>query len=510
MKTRKILSIVLAFVLMLAIAVPMTAFAATNDGTITITNTHPNTTIAGKTYTAYLLLDVVQNGTSYAYSIPDEYKSNTTLVSLLDQLLDDPSQSEVEALAPQLKAQLAGLTVNKSVTVGNDAETATITALRYGYYMVLGGVDATEEAGGGSLIASIALTTVSKDAIVNPKADAPSLGGDEGDSGKMVSNDNGTSWDTNADAKIGDIVKFKVQSHVPEIHYAYTSYTFKFVDVMDAGLTFSGDTSVSVTIGGGAALTLGDDYTVDGLGTAASPLVIDLSDCIMAQHTGDLIVVEYTAMLNENASVVAANKNSVTLKYSNDPYCDDEGGTLDPPEGETPPEITKVYTTDINIYKTNNDGTSPVALLGAGFTLTQGVEKIKFMEVGTGTGVYRVAKTGETGFVTEVFSPASGKIQLKGLDHGTYVLEETTVPTIPYNFNKAADTTIEITYSNCVFTKTPNGEINVRNKSGSQLPGTGGIGEMLFVIIGLAVIALFGTGYVVYRKKSALSGLKSK
>ena len=518
MKSRKILSLVLALVLLLAFAVPMTALAAD----ITIDNNHPNVSINGKTYTAYKLLDVEKTPGStdtYVYTIPAEY-TDAALKALLQQIIDQQAFASnlgaVKALAIQILGTYESTLIKEDVEV--TGQTGVIEDLDPGYYIVTGHATAPTAQ---EIVAAITLTTITQNAIIHPKADAPKLGGDgtEADQGKLVSNDNGANWALNVDAEIGDTVKYKIQSHVPDMN-GYSSYIFRFEDVIDLGLTYTGNLTVTV---GTTPVTASCLVTAPTAGTPGGNLIVDLSDIIKNQTVGALIVVEYTARLNENALIDTANDNTVKLKYSNNPHWNDPNHPdVDPdfkpgepnqiePEGETPPAVAKVYTTDINIYKTNNNGGTSVALAGAGFTLTRNGTVVDFVldkAAGDETepNVYRVAESTET--PVGIVSPESGLIQLKGLDRGTYVLEETTVPT---GFNKAADQTITIGYANCAFTKTPDlTTINVQNKSGLELPETGGMGEMLFIIAGLVVVAIFGVGYMVYRKRSTLSALNGK
>ena len=51
-------------------------------------------------------------------------------------------------------------------------------------------------------------------------------------------------------------------------------------------------------------------------------------------------------------------------------------------------------------------------------------------------------------------------------------------------------------------------EYQIVNESGTLLPGTGGMGEALIIIGGLAIIAVFAGAIVVYRKRRALNAVK--
>ena len=94
-------------------------------------------------------------------------------------------------------------------------------------------------------------------------------------------------------------------------------------------------------------------------------------------------------------------------------------------------------------------------------------------------------------------TPASGNINLIGLDAGTYYLEETKAPT---GYNKLTDpitvvidrgtlptvvgSTVSCTVKYNGTEATDNKTVRVFNNAGTTLPSTGGIGTTLFYVIG--------------------------
>jgi LPXTG-motif cell wall-anchored protein len=107
-----------------------------------------------------------------------------------------------------------------------------------------------------------------------------------------------------------------------------------------------------------------------------------------------------------------------------------------------------------------------------------------------------------------LISPESGGIYLVGLDAGTYYLVETKAPA---GYNKLENPIVVLithTDGNGNYTVTVNGElqnpriVNVQNNAGTLLPSTGGIGNTIFTITGLSIMAAAVVLFLFWRKKS--------
>ena len=105
-------------------------------------------------------------------------------------------------------------------------------------------------------------------------------------------------------------------------------------------------------------------------------------------------------------------------------------------------------------------------------------------------GVYRFAKGGETGVAA---TTKNGQLEIKGFDaNTTYWLEETKAPE---GYNKLAGR-VEIAVKNANIDATVDGGIwhegdggvHIVNKTGSELPSTGGIGTAIFYALGGALV----------------------
>jgi LPXTG-motif cell wall-anchored protein len=205
----------------------------------------------------------------------------------------------------------------------------------------------------------------------------------------------------------------------------------------------------------------------------------------------DRIIVYYNAMLNRNAVIGGAgNENKTKLEYG-------EANRV------TSEDKTTTYTFSIDIIKT--DSTNKL-IDGAKFKVydapTGGneVRVVWLRDEADGTKVYRRARADElTGAEIEV---VKGKAVVLGFDNGIYYLEETKAPD---GYNKLtsrkeftiADGNLDAIFNEGIYS-TGSG-VHVVNKTGSMLPETGGMGTMLFISCGAAVV--LGAGVLLVTKK---------
>ena len=224
------------------------------------------------------------------------------------------------------------------------------------------------------------------------------------------------------------------------------------------------------------------------------------------------------ATLNDKAKVTTGNENEAHLEYSNNPYGD---GTNDKEPGTKP----KVYTYGIIVNK-KTDSETPEFLPGAEFELKKGNDKFYFIK--ESDGKYRVAKSGDTGATTTLKvgedGDPKGKLEIRGLDLGTYTLTETKAPggynklREPYtlilrdevddsgdNPEPGMDGTLETTQTDKGTANGGNYEVTVLNKKGFELPVTGGRGTIMFTVGGILLIALAGAVLVISRRRNSES-----
>ena len=466
---KKILSIALVLILMLTVA-----FAETTGGSITI-----NDAVVGQTYTIYQILDLESyNASANAYA----YKATTAWNSFINSDAIKGTYVEVDAqgyvtwkdgadAAAFAKAAQEYAKKNSIANQGSVTATTTVsfTGLDLGYYLV----DSTL----GTLCS---LDTTNPNVVMQEKNEVPT-------NVKTVQEDSTNNYGDKNDADIGQTVNFK-----STITAQAGAENYVFHDTMSAGLTYTGVTGITLN---GTAVDA-SNYTVvtTGLTDGCTVEVRFTQAFCDTLKANDQIVISYTATLNENA-VIAGDGNPNTSKVS---YGDSSNTKY------TPDSQTKTYTWDVDVFKYTMDGETETALAGATFTLSKNADGSNPIAlVSEGNNVYRVAKTGETGTVTEITTDATGKFTIKGLDADTYYLTETQAPA---GYNKLAGPVTIVIGENGVVNGTTEATqgvdvVKVLNQSGTELPSTGGIGTTIFYVIGAALV--IGAIVVLIAKKRA-------
>lgn len=313
--------------------------------------------------------------------------------------------------------------------------------------------------------------------------------------------------ETDYQYNIGDPVPYKISADVP--HYPDNKTiipVFKISDALSEGLTFNDDLVVKAIVNG-AEVTLAKDtdYTV----SQPNGKTFEISFIYDKVANASKVIVEYSATVNEKAVVGEANPNKATLEYSNNPYFVPTEEEPDQPTKEKE-DIEKVYTYGIKVTKVEK-GTE-TGLMGAEFTLSKGGTKIKFVKKGD-EYIVDSAGTEET-----LITDAKGKLNIKGLDVGDYLLTETKAPD---GFSKLQNPiTVTITDKKNGDKDGINGkvenkdgedqaggyvELNVENSKWVELPVTGGMGTVLFTAGGILLIGCAFVLLLIARKKKDMA-----
>lgn len=486
---KKFASLLLALVMVFALAT--TAFAAGTNGTITISNP-----VDGQTYKAYLMFELESYNTetgTYSYKITSDWREFVTTgagkdyfsidaqdyVTLKTGVTVEDNSTTAAAIAKAAVAYAASKNLTPAATLPKDGS-YTASGLTLGYYVV-----------DSSLGALCGLTTTEPSATISEKNEVPVPE-------KTVKEDSTGNYGDSNTAQIGDTVEFKTV-----IHAKKGAQNYKLHDQMEAGLTLN-QNSITVKVGD-TALTKGTDYTVEfdvnckdknGAGATCDFEITFSNDYLSTITTDTDIVVTYTAILNKNAEIAeATNDNDTVLDYGDDS------------RSEWDETTTKTFMFDI--IKTDS---SMKVLNGAKFELydaqTAG-NKIDLVKVSD--GVYRVAtatEKGAEGFTSAVIE--AGKATVKGLDaNTTYWLEETEAPA---GYNKLAGRVeVKIENSNLTTNMTGdtwvdgNGGVQITNKTGTELPSTGGMGTTIFYVLG-SVLVLGAVVLLVTKKRMSTKG----
>ena len=466
-------------VLVMVLSVTTTAFAeeggeTTTKGSITITNA-----LGGETYNAYQILYLE------SYNVADKiyaYKANSAWEEWLRTQRDYVSVdsqgyvtwvegADAAAFAKAAKDQLTGKTVAGSVTPTADGS-ATISNLQLGYYLVDSTVGALCE-----------LNTTKPSVKITDKNQIPTIE-------KKVQEDSDGSWGDVNDADIGQTVKFKSTISAKPGARNYVVH-----DKMDAALKFDSVTSIKV---GDTTLTVGKDYTVANTGlTDDCTFHIVFTEAYLNSITADTdIVINYTAKLTSDAVADTGYVNDTWLDYGNNQH--------------TEHDTTTTYTWKLPIYKYHKDGETKKALAGAEFILYKGTEENReYAQVDNGK---LTGWTKEKAKATTLVSDAKGMIAVEGLDADTYYLEETKAPD---GYNKLAGS-VKVEISHTVTDEgahmthtlkqdtTDVGKVEIENKSGTELPSTGGIGTTIFYVLG-SILVIGAVVLLIAKKRMSAS-----
>ena len=472
---KKTMSVLLALVLLLALSVPAMAIGG---GTITINNA-----VVGQTYTIYRILELESyNATTKAYSYKattdwDAFvKAHSTYFDVDAQgyvtwkaATDDATAAEFAKLARAYAAD-ANNNVTAQGTANADSTNVTFNNLELGYYLV----DSTL----GTLCS---LDTTNPTVTIEEKNAKPS-------NVKTVEEDSNHKYGEKNDADIGQTVNFK-----STITAQAGAENYVFHDKMSGGLTFGAVTGVTLKHKEDteAATVASENYEVntsnpeDG---CTFEIVFTQAFCDTLK-ANDKIEISYTATVNENA-VVGGNGNPNESHLS---YGDQNHPTT------TPPSTTTTYTWKIDVLKYTMKGDEEVKLADAVFTLSKSIDGTDPIAlISEGNNVYRVAKTGETG-ITQITTDATGAFTIKGLDSDTYYLTEIAQPA---GYNKLADPIKVVIddHGNVKYNNDYTGTVRVENKTGAELPSTGGVGTTVFYVVG-GLMVLLAVVLLVTRKK---------
>lgn len=498
-RMKKLASLLLAMVMVLSMTI--TAFA---DDTYSITI---NNSAEGHTYEAYQIFTGDLSETTLSNIVWGSGVSEAGKTALGDAAAkaetlktEDDAKTFAKAVAPYLTTSAGSA---NTVTDGK----YVISGLAPGYYLVK---DQDNSLTDKDDAYTSYILKVAGDTTVSPKSAKPTVDKQVHDETADAEAGATDGWGESADHAINERFQFKLIANLPaDTNFnAYEKYKVVFTDTMSVGVTFESIDSVTVD---GVILT-SDQYTAtaaaDQAGGSWTLTIEDIKGISGVNLTdGADIVVIYNAHLNEKAQINhesgnTTNQNKVYLQYSNNPNASGEGEL-----GKTPEDIVWVFTYEVDNTKVDaTDSTNKTPLAGAGFRLydSTGTTEIGLIYDDT-LSAYRPVRSGETA-VEMTSADSTGVFNIKGLDAGTYVLKETTVPE---GYNKCADTTVVIKAthvedaSDSSATTTLSNDSNVtntiENKQGSTLPETGGMGTTIFYVIG--AILVIGAGVVLITRK---------
>ena len=466
MKTmRKVLSVLLVLAMILSLGAMAVSADEVKDGVITVTDAQK-----GETYSLYKLFDLSYDQentpTKFAYTYTKNGEADTFLTALqaeespfaLEEIkttLDagkynvtlKDGKNDVDVVK-FLKDNAASLPEPKTKEAGTDGN-LVFDQLDHGYYYLT--------STSGTLVT---LDSNTPTADVQDKNETPTLT-------KQVLEDSNHQWGSSNTASIGENVEFKITVNAKE-----GAENYVVQDALPAGMTYNGNLAV-------ANLTKDEHYSVNVQGQQIT--VTFTQDYLNTLNDNTLLEIRYTAKLNHSAVIGAAgNVNKAYMTYG--------------ASGKTADATTTTYTYGFDLVKTTlvgDPGQEAHKLLnGAAFKLydaKEGGNEIVLIQ--QADGIYHPL-VGQKNAADRIDMTQTAKVRINGLDNGTYYLEEVQAPA---GYNKVKER-IEVKIENANLDATvddtdyTSGGIEVVNRTGAELPSTGGMGTTMFYVLGAVLV----------------------
>ena len=529
---KKCLTLLLALALLFTMAVPAAAAPATYEKTITFTDV-----AQGDTVKAYKLVGYNADYTEYAYHA--DFKgfidAHIPTASSTEDKLKNLSSTEMAAFlawyvnACQIPGAIGGHALPAaSATATADTSNQAKLTLEPGYYVVLATTTATNDR-------TYQLTSVFVQ-VKNGEAKVLAGGADITNTPTMalkhtdgpiismsVKDDKGApaAWKGAAAGQVGEVLDFYIHLKLPDYNNDNVYMTkLSLTDAMHGLEYVDGSAKLTTTApygeAGAVEKTTGLTITPEAYGADGNQTVTFDVDYHKIKTIGAPVsaYIHFKAKVMPEAAAAGKTATAETkLDYT---------FSLEPTKTKTTAATTAtVYTYAFSLAKTSDEDIEGSAgkkpLTNAGFTLYSDnamktpVSMIK--ETVGGETYYRPALAGETDIVTEMaanMGTDQNTLLVRGLDATTYYLKETKVPSGYYapkggfevkltgerdvnvlngKLAAASSFTAQNTVDGAlVGTATVNANLldaSLKNSSTPVLPTTGGVGTVMFTVVGL-------------------------
>lgn len=521
-------------VVLMIFSMASTAFAANNDGSITITNA-----TIGEDYAVYKVFDLTYSGDKVAYTYdgsnagflaalqteaspftlsPTPSNENTGPFNVA--LKDGKGASDVSAFLTAQKANLSLIETKEQVT----SSEVKFTDLDYGYYYIT-----------SSLGSTVTIDSTMKDVTVVDKNQGPSWDNEDPDNpdpdypdnpGKVIIDSDGTKVIENS-VNYGDTVNFSIAVNATAYNGTKLVTYYHIKDTLGAG--FSPAEKIVVKVGDTTLAS--DDYTITTDGNTFE-ITIPFGE---KYGSNAKIEVTYSAVVLDTEAVVLAgdgNPNTANFTWTEDEF-DPDDPPFDPEDPDDPDypdpddptypseneRKTYTYVYALGILKVDQEGNK---LSGAEFTVKDSEGNTIYAK-GSG-GVYEYCASSAEGAVSQFDTDANGILVIKGVAAGEYEVTEAVAPqgynllltpvSVEAEMKEAYTTTItyyldadgQVTDTVTEKVQTKDAGYNVAgivvvNNAGTELPSTGGIGTTIFYVIG-GLLAV-GAGVLLFARRRA-------
>lgn len=531
---KKCLTLLLALAMLLAMAVPAAA-ATPYDKTITFTGV-----AKGDTVKAYQLMKYDANYNEYIFH--DGFKTFAA------NFYDSKTQSLEEHLAESTKEHLTALMINYAIMTDSahggvsfpqnpveataDANNEVKMTLEPGYYLLL--VSTTEQNNrtympvtvfvqvkNGNVKVYAAGSELADDlTAVFKYEDGPAVNVRVSDDSKAT-----TQWKETAGGRVGETMDFYMEVSIPAYKSEDVDISSLIAKCQLAGLNYVEGSMKATT------LPKADSDAVEGaikgttVGTDGN-LTVELNYSKIRSATGrGLIYLHFQATVAPDAVAESEASATARLEYVFSMEADKTKTTAD--------STAAVYNYDFTLFKKSNElnnpndaGSGHRPLAGAGFILyadeamNTPVSMVKVDATATTDAYYRPATAAEitagTGIVTEMdanMGNDNNTLSIRGLDVGSYYVKETKTPSGYYApkgifkleltaerdsseslvktlskgsvFGALKDADRALVRRNEVNKGLNRFEADLLNSSTPVLPTTGGVGTVMFTVIGL-------------------------
>jgi LPXTG-motif cell wall-anchored protein len=526
---KKCLTLLLALAMLLAMAVPAAA-EENYSREITFTGV-----AQGDTVKAYKLMWYSDDYNSYQYYEGFSNFAGTNYVhppKTLDDVLAESTPQFLTTLMSMYvlmtESPLGGATLPEvQASAEADANEQAKLTLNPGYYLLLVSTTAQNnrtympvtvfvQVKNGNVRVYAAGSEITDDpTAVFKYEDGPAINVRVSDDSKAT-----TQWKETAGGRVGETMDFYMEVSTPAYESEHVDISSLIAKCQLAGLNYVEDSMKATTLPNADSDAVKDAIKGTTVG-ADGNLTVELDYSKIRSATGrGLIYLHFKAAVAPDAVAESEASATAKLEYV---FSMEAGKTK-----TTADSTAAVYNYDFTLFKKSNElidpsdaGSSHRPLAGAGFTLyadeamNTPVSMVKVDATTTTDAYYRPALAGEEGAVAQMdanMGNDNNTLSIRGLDVGSYYVKETKTPSGYYapkgifkldlTAERNARESLVKDLASGGFTETKEAdraliqkkslnaeknryEVDLLNSSTPVLPTTGGVGTVMFTVIGL-------------------------